>query len=101
MALDFYKPGNNDLLFRLNEEQLDQLSDIFIQFKQWTGLIIDPYGTMNLTTENQVTLISVIDKYINSTDLNKDKQKTVAIIEFRGLLNYFSKNKTDLRLIGD
>ena len=70
-------------------------------FAQWTGIIIDPYQRLVLSIENQKTLIQVIDKYIEATDLNTNKKKTSAIFEFKGLLYYFSSRKTDIRLIGD
>lgn len=101
MALDFHRLDNNEHLFGLGDKTLHDLSDIFETFTHWTGLIIDPYGDLKLSTENQQTIIAIIEKYIEATDLNKDKVKTSNILEFKGLLKFFVKNKIDLELLGD
>ena len=101
MALSFHRLDNGEHLFDLDDHQFSCLTDIFETFQQWTGLIIDQYDDLQLTTENQETLIQVIDKYVDKTDLNKDKLKTAAILEFKGLLRFFSSNKVDLELLGD
>ena len=101
MALDFHRLDNNDFLFSLNERQYDYLSDIFDTFTHWTGHIIDQYDDLKLTTENQETLIKIIEKYIDTTDLNKDKKKTSAILEFKGLISFFLNKKVDMELLGD
>jgi len=101
MALDFHRLDNNEFLFSLGGRQFTYLSDIFDTFTQWTGLVIDQYDDLKLTTENQETLIKIIDKYIDTTDLNKDKKKTSAILEFKGLIGFFLNKKVDLELLGD
>jgi hypothetical protein len=101
MALDFHRLDNKDFLFALDDREYDYLSEIFDSFTHWTGLIIDQYDKLKLTTENQETLIKIIDKYIDTTDLNKDKKKTSAILEFKGLINLFLNKKVDLELLGD
>ncbi|RDB07401.1 hypothetical protein [Runella aurantiaca] len=101
MALDFYRLDNNEYLFKLEGKELADLAEIFNMFTQWTGLFIDPYGDIKLPLENQEILIRVIDEYITSTDLNKDKAKTSSILGFKGLLLYFTKNKVDLQLKED
>jgi hypothetical protein len=101
MALDFYHSGNHELLFQLDNSEFNELIEIFEAFKHWTGLSIDPYNDFNLSVENQQTLVKIIDKYIESTDLNKNKEKTSAIIAFKGLLNYFIAKNIHLELIGD
>ena len=42
-----------------------------------------------MTVENQETIIRIIDRYINKTDLNKNKPKTLTIIEFRTFFEYY------------
>lgn len=101
MALDFYQLDNNIILFSLDDRQYDYLTDIFSMFTQWTGLSIDQYSDFTLTTENQQTLINIIDKYIDITDLNRDKNKTSTVLEFKGLMIFFSKSKIDLKAKGD
>jgi hypothetical protein len=56
---------------------------------------------MKLTTENCQTLLDIIDKHIQQSDLNRDKKKTTAILEFRGLLNYFKGKEINFVLHGD
>lgn len=101
MALDFYRLDNNEYLFKLNEEQFSYLQQIFISFSQWTGLVIDAYSDFKLTTENQQTLIKVIEKYIEANDLNVNKKMTSVIIEFKGLLHYFISKNIDIQIKGD
>ncbi len=101
MALDFHRLDNNEYLFGLDDNALDALAGIFEVFTHRTGLIIDPYGNAKLSTDNQQTLIVIIEKYIEATDLNKDKARTSTILEFKGLLKYFQNNKIDLALFGD
>lgn len=101
MALDFHRLGNREYLFGLDDQTINNLNDIFKTFTQWTGQTIDPYGDLKLSTENQKTIITIIEKYIEMTDLNKDKIKTSTILEFKGLLKYFVNNKIDLEILGD
>ena len=101
MALDFCRLDNREYLFGLDDKQFQALFEIFETFRQWTGLVIDQYGDLTLTPENQLTLIKVIDKYIDSTDLNKDKLKTSAVLEFKGIMSYFLKMGINIELVGD
>lgn len=101
MALDFHRLDNEEFLFSLTGKQFDALFEIFETFRQWTGLVIDQYDDLTLTPENQQALIKVIDKYVDSTDLNKDKWKTSAVLEFKGVMSYFLKMGIDIELLGD
>jgi len=101
MALDFHRLDNSDFLFGLDDRQYNYLTEIFDKFTQWTGLVIDQYGHIKLTVENQITLVKIIEKYIDAIDLNKDKKKTSAILEFKGLIKFFLIKKVDLELCGD
>jgi hypothetical protein len=101
MALDFCRLDNSEYLFGLDDKHFQALSEIFETFRQWTGLVIDQYDDLTLTPENQQTLIKVIDKYIESIDLNKDKWKTSAVLEFKGVMSYFLKMGIDIELLGD
>jgi hypothetical protein len=86
MALDFYRLDNNEYLFKLEGKELADLAEIFEEFTQWTGLFIDPYGDVNLPVENQEILIRIIDKYVASTDLNKDKGESIhQTVSFKGI----------------
>ncbi|MHC0439192.1 hypothetical protein [Flavobacterium sp. 3-210] len=101
MALDFHRLDNDEYLFSLDDYKYNCLEIIFESYKNWTGIFIDQYSDNKLTIENQKTLIQIIDIYIKQTNLNLDKEKTIAIIEFRGLL-FFSLNKNcDLKILGD
>ena len=101
MALDFHKLDNDEYLFGLEEYHFDLLAEIFEEFKFRTGFAIDQYGDFKMSLENQQALIQIIDDYISKNDLNRNKAKTLAIIEFRSLLNYFSQKKIALKLKGD
>ena len=101
MALDFYRLDNNEHLFSLDDATCISLEDIFEAFNHWTGIFSDLYGDVKLSTENQKTLIKVIDNYIEKTNLDHNKRKTTSIIEFRGLLNYFSNKNIDFKMKGD
>ena len=101
MALDFHRLDNEEFLFSLTGNQFDALFEIFETFRQRTGMVINQYDDLILTPENQQTLIKVIDKYIDSTDLNKDKWKTAAVLEFKGVMSYFLRKGIDIELLGD
>jgi hypothetical protein len=101
MALDFHRLDNNDYLFKLDDAELMHLSGIFETFSHYTGLVIDPYADMILTIANQETLIKIIDKYIDTANLNENRPQTAAIAGFRGLLAFFVTNKINWKLKGD
>lgn len=101
MALDFHRLDNNEYLFGLNDQQYQQLANIFTIFSQWTGLSINPYRDTILNYNDQKLLLKIITEYLNTTNLNKDKLKTIKIIEFKGLLNYFYTTAVDLIILGD
>ncbi|QKX04051.1 hypothetical protein HN014_03730 [Aquimarina sp. TRL1] len=101
MALDFHKADNNEHLFGLEDHQYANLEAIFTAFKNWSGVVIDPYGDTSLTIENQKTIVRIIDTYIHKEDLNVDKQKTIDIIEFSAMMKYFSNKGIVLKIVGD
>lgn len=101
MALDFHRFDNKELLFQIDDKKFGILSEIFELFTQWTGIMIDQYGDLKLTIGYQLTIVKIIDKYIETTDLNKNKLKTTAIIEFKGVLIFLINKKIELELLGD
>ena len=101
MALDIHKLNNNEYILGLDDEYYSCLSPIFEQFKYSTGLYIDQYGDITLSVKNFQFLIKLIDKYVQNTDLNKDKHQTIKILEFRGLLNMLIKYDIPVKLYGD
>jgi len=101
MALNFHRLDNSEYLFGLDNTEYAFLSPIFEIYYQRTGNYVDPYKSMQLTTENCHTLLQIIDKYVQQTDLNKDKQKTSAILEFKGLMKYFTGKDINFILHGD
>ncbi|WP_128755247.1 hypothetical protein [Aquimarina sediminis] len=101
MALDFHRHDSNEYLFGLDDSKCTHLEVIFNEYKQWSGVYIDPYGDTKLTVDNQKVLIKIIDAYINKTDLNANKQQTIDILEFSTLLQYFSGKGTEIKILGD
>ncbi|TRX30284.1 hypothetical protein FNW52_20285 [Flavobacterium sp. ZT3R18] len=101
MALDFHRLDNNELLFQMENNKFEYLLEIFETFRQWTGIVIDQYGDLKLTIENQETIVKIIEKYIEITDLNKNKLKTSIILEFKGLLMFLINKKIEIELLGD
>ena len=101
MALDIHKQDNNEYLFGLDSSKYEHLFEIFESYQNWTGTYIDQYGDTKLTIENQKTLIKIIDKYVENTNINLDKKKTITILEFRGLLTYFINSNINIELLGD
>lgn len=101
MALDFHRFDNKELLFQIDDKKFGILSEIFESFTHWTGIFVDRYGDLKLTIEDQLTIVKIIDKYIEVTDLNKNKLKTTVIIEFKGVLIFLINNKIELELLGD
>ncbi|MFD2562870.1 hypothetical protein [Aquimarina rubra] len=101
MALDFHRLSNNEYLFGIDDHKNNHLEEIYTEFKNWTGIYVDRYGDTNLTVDHQKLMIKIIDSYIHKTDLNVNKQKTIDIIEFRALMDYFSDKGIDLKMVGD
>ena len=64
MALDFHRLDNKEYLFGLDDKKYKNLDEIFTEYKNWTGVYIDPYGDTKLTIENQKMFIKIIDTYI-------------------------------------
>lgn len=63
MALDFHRLDNREYLFGLDNNKYKNLYEIFTEYKNWTGFLIDPYSDIKLTIENQKMLIKIIDTY--------------------------------------
>jgi hypothetical protein len=101
MTLDFHRLDNKQYLFRLDNQTVNTLVGIFETYTHWTGQMIDPYEDRKLSTEKQQSLLTIIDRYIEATDLNKNKAQVAAILEFKGLLKYLLNSQIDLFLIGD
>lgn len=101
MALDFHRLDTHEFLFALNDEQYNHLSERFENFRQRTGIEINPYASQQLTVDNCQTLIQIVDKYVRQNDLNRDKLKTKALIGFQGLLKFFAGKGINFKLQGD
>ena len=101
MALDIHRLDNNEWLWAIENNQYNELSEIFEEFTRRTGLVIEQYGLLVMSTDNQKVIIKIVDKYIEKTDLNKNKKKTFTIIQFGSILQYFCNRNIDLKLVGD
>jgi hypothetical protein len=101
MAPDIHRLDNNEYLFGLDSTKYEHLYEIFKSYQNWTGIFIDENGGTKLEVEYQKTLIRIIDKYIENTNINLDKQKTITILEFRGMLTYSSNCNINIEFLGD
>ncbi len=101
MALHVHQLDTKEFLFEIADEWQKHLDPVFKQFRYRTGIEIDPYGNTPLTVENGLTLIRVIDDYVQKTDLNQNKPAITRILSLRGLLEYFTRRSIDFLLIGD
>jgi hypothetical protein len=101
MALDFHRLDNKEYLFGIDDNKYKNLDEIFTEYKNWTGVYIDPYDDTTLTIENQKMLVKIVDTYIKKTNLNTEKQKIVDILEFRAFMKYFSDHNIDIQVLGD
>lgn len=101
MALDFHRLDNNELLFQMDDGGFEYLFEIFETFKQWTGIVIEQYRDSQLTIENLKTIVKIIEKYIEITDLNNNKLKTSVILEFKGFLMFLINKEIEIKLLGD
>jgi hypothetical protein len=101
MALDIHRIDTNEYIFSLNDERYNCLSVIFEQFGYRNGREIDPYGDTIIDNGNIKLLIQLIDEYIQKTDLNKNKNQTSIILEFKGILNIFLEKNIALKFVGD
>lgn len=101
MPLDFHNADDNELIFSLDETQFMLLNEILAQYFYRTGMQIDYYQDQALSVANQQTLAKIINAYIQTTDLNRNKNKTLAIIEFLSYLKFCTARKWDLVLLAD
>ncbi len=101
MALDFHNKENDDYLFGLADFQMNALHEIFEEFTHWTGQVIDPYADLLMDKNAQVMLLKIIDNYVQKSDLNKDKAKSVEVLGFRGLLKHYMDKNILFQLYGD
>ncbi|GAA4327055.1 hypothetical protein [Flaviaesturariibacter amylovorans] len=101
MALDLYDATGKELLYSIDDAGLTALEPIFLTYQHWTGIPIDPYADGRLSQENAATLIRIIDQWALTERLEIDRPRTIEILSFRGILNYFILRKTDLLLRGD
>ncbi|MDH7447636.1 hypothetical protein [Aquimarina sp. 2201CG14-23] len=101
MALDFHKFDNNEHLFGLDDKQYAHLENLFVEFKQKTGVYIDPYRDIRLSVDHQKTMLKIIDAWIYVADLNKNKLKTETVIQFKTWMDYFSNKDIDIQIVGD
>lgn len=101
MALDFHNKENDEYLFGLDDKKYNSLIDIFEEFTHWTGLVIDLYGDLSINKSAQTALIRIIDKYVEQSNLNEDKSKTIEILGFRSLLIHYMEKDITFQLYGD
>ncbi|WP_299247419.1 hypothetical protein [uncultured Aquimarina sp.] len=101
MALDFHRFDSNEHVFGLDDKQYAHLENLFVEFKQKTGIYIDPYRDSRLSMDHQKTMLKIIDAWIDLADLNKDKRKTVTVIWFKTWMDYFSNKSMDIKILGD
>lgn len=101
MALDFHNVTNDDLIFSLSETKFSLLKEILKQYFYRTGVDFDSYQDQQLSVANQQVLCRIIDEYIQKTDLNRDKMKTVMMIEFQSLLKFCIAKNYDLAVLAD
>ena len=84
-------------MFRLDDNNLKNLAKIFTEYKNLTEIYIDKYKDTKRTIENKEMQIKIIDTHIEKSNMNINKQKIVAILEFRTLLNNFSVKTEKLK----
>lgn len=102
MALDFYNSKDRkEHMFALESKQLCALVEIISEFEKWTGIFFNEYGDFTLDRGSQQTLLKIIGNYIQKSDLNINKEKTVEILSFYSLLRYFYNRDIVLYAFGD
>lgn len=101
MALDFHNQADKTLIFSLSEKEFGFLAEIFNQYFYRTGIEFDYYKDYQLSIANQKILCKIIEDYVQKTDLNRDKIKTIAIIEFNALLKFCINQNWDLEVLAD
>lgn len=101
MALDFICRETNQHLYEINDKGFSYLDVIFQNFYYRTGQRITPYDDIILDKNIQKILIDIIDDEMKNKDLNKDRERNLFIMEFRGVLNYFLRHKISVICYGD
>jgi len=103
MALDIHRLDNDEHIFGLSDSENGYgfVDIIFERFATKTGIYIDWYSNTVLDVNNMKFLIQLIDAYIKSTDLNKNKNATTSILGFRGILDMLASKEISVKLVGD
>ncbi|MFV0481997.1 MAG: hypothetical protein ACK5LP_08430 [Campylobacteraceae bacterium] len=102
MPLDFYSNQNKEeYFFSLTHKQLEIFEDIFVEFNKRTGLFLDECRDAILYTGNLQVLLKIIENYVQKTDLNKDKNKTMEILSFYGLIRVYCNKNIELQVLGE
>ncbi|MES2275833.1 MAG: hypothetical protein V4592_07415 [Bacteroidota bacterium] len=95
MALDFYHLNDTDgkeLLFQLNNDDLNCLKNVFKIYKDKTGLYIDPYANIRIYQDHVELIIKLIEAEIGHSK-NQDKLQSI--------LNRFKQADAGLLATGD
>lgn len=98
MALDIHKLEKGrptDLLLSLDQTALTVLQPAFARFKQATGLVIDPYGTLKLSSGLEPLLVA-----LRST-LPTEKQKALVYAKMIQALEVAEQQGNAVVLVGD
>jgi hypothetical protein len=103
MPLDFHgdRHGKTERLLQLDESRFRALEGILTEFERQTGIRVERFADVVLDAASQKNLIKIMDRHLQNQDLNRDRNKTIAIISFRALLDYFSGRDITLYGIGD
>lgn len=101
MALDFHNLTTHEWCFSLNDQLLSLLEPLFLQLKYRTGIVLDPYADTRLGPDHQRILIQAVQQWVEQTDLNRNKQQTLAYIEFSCYLKASSSQEISLIAYGD
>jgi len=99
--LDIHRLDNLEYIFGIDDLMLSHLEVIFTRFVRISGINIDPYADTILDVGCMKNLVRAIDIYVGVTDLNKNKQETSKILEFKGMLNLFIQQGIAIKLVGD
>lgn len=93
--MDIYTIKDSVHLFKLEEEEIDNVQLIFDEFESRTGIYIDPYGTSRLYCDH-IKLIYIILEKNESKVLKKNLLKV-----FKENLENAIRNGGNLILEGD
>ncbi|PID90584.1 MAG: hypothetical protein CSA97_02075 [Bacteroidetes bacterium] len=86
IALIFYSRGTRIPAWQLTHSEYQLLAPLWEGFRNCMGYYPDQYGHRPFELAHMRIMLELADAYAATADLNADRERTKAILAFRGML---------------